>query len=93
MKEIEKEFKLIEMLADVWNGYLELLEQHPCDRQEFCDAIHRLQHLIMIRETRRNHPDMFPMQIETTIEIDNLDNIEEELSLKLKKEIEKTLNS
>lgn len=88
----EKELNLIEILANVWNEYLQLPEQHCNDRQEFCEAIHRLQHLLMIRDARRNHPDVFPYQIETTIEIDNMENIEEELSSKLKEKIEKTLN-
>ena len=55
------------LLAMAWNQYLTLEIQHPCDRQEFLDAIHRAQHLIMIREVRREHPDIFP--------IDNRSNI------------------
>jgi hypothetical protein len=71
---LEKELEIISLLVNVWNKYLELPEQHCCDRQEFCDAIHRLQHLVMIRDARRNHPDIFPNQVETTIEIENFDN-------------------
>ena len=55
----EKELNLIEILANVWNEYLQLPEQHCNDRQEFCEAIHRLQHLLMIRDARRNHPDVW----------------------------------
>lgn len=58
MKE-KQEQEIIDLLALAWNKFLHLEEQHPCDREEFMRAIHQAQHLIMIRETRRNHPEQF----------------------------------
>lgn len=39
---IESEIKLVNMLGDVWNIFLDLPVEHQCDAQEFCQSIHRL---------------------------------------------------
>jgi len=57
MENQEKE--ILDLLALAWNEFLHLEEQHPQDKMEFMRAIHQAQHLIMIRETRRNHPEIF----------------------------------
>ncbi len=55
----EKEIELTETLGSVWNEFLKLEPKHPLDNHEFVDAIHKAQHLIMIRAARRDHPDIF----------------------------------
>lgn len=57
----DEESKLIELTAELWNGYSRLQEQHPSDKEEFCRALHICQHLIMIRAVRRADSDMFPV--------------------------------
>ena len=57
MNEAQKE--LINLTAQLWNKYIKLPQQHPCDKEQFCHALHICQHLIMIREARRNDPQLF----------------------------------
>ncbi|KKN49200.1 hypothetical protein LCGC14_0645410 [marine sediment metagenome] len=37
------------LLAFVWNEFLSLPSAHVMEKQEFMDAIHRAQHIIMAR--------------------------------------------
>lgn len=83
----EEEQKLIGLTADLWNAYNELPEQHPCDKEEFCHALHICQHLIMIRSVRRMDTDMFP-----AYEKDENTLIAEEIGKQIKDEIEKEFN-
>jgi hypothetical protein len=55
----DKEIRILILLADAWNEFLDLPMQHNCDSTEMMAAIHRAQHLVMIRETRRTHPTLF----------------------------------
>lgn len=57
------EIDLIERLANIWNDFLKLPEQHEVDKVEFMHNIHACQYLLMSRETRRNHPDIFYFDI------------------------------
>ena len=57
----EKELEAINISAKLWNAYNALEEQHPCDKEEFCRALHICQHLIMIRAIRRMDNDTFPI--------------------------------
>lgn len=53
-----EEHRLAQMLGDVWNAYLELPIEHPCEREEFCRAIHACQDMILSRPAiRAMHPD------------------------------------
>jgi len=55
------EKEIIDLLVLAWNKFIRLDEQHPCDKSEFMDAIHKAQQLIMIRDARRNNPEIFPI--------------------------------
>jgi hypothetical protein len=55
----EAEINLLELSADLWNGFLSLEKYHPNDDQEFCFHIHSLQRIIMSREAIRNNPNLF----------------------------------
>lgn len=46
--------------AAVAFGRLE--EQHPAERQEFANAIHMCQHLLVIRIARRHYPVGWPVK-------------------------------
>lgn len=60
MMELEPaEDEIIEHLAAAWNLHAALPVQHPSDAAEMMDAIHRAQHLVMVRPTRRANPDIF----------------------------------
>lgn len=87
----DKEIELIEMLNTFWNEYVKLPQQHPCDQQEMCQAIHVAQHLLMIREMRRNHSDMFPIYTEVNVAVDSLDTMEQQISDAVNSEINNIL--
>lgn len=73
----DQEKEIIDLTAEIWNKYIQLPVQHPCDRDEFCKALHICQHLVMIRETRENNRDLFYIESENKI---NIDITKEELS-------------
>lgn len=54
----EQEIILLDKTADLYNDFTALEEQHPLDLSEFVAHLHVLQQLIMIRSTRRMHPDL-----------------------------------
>ncbi|UNA05728.1 hypothetical protein PQA65_gp14 [Yersinia phage vB_YenM_42.18] len=41
------------MLGDAWNQYLQLPIEHPCERDEFCRAIHACQGIVLARPAIR----------------------------------------
>lgn len=43
-----------------------LEEQHPAERQEFANAIHMCQHLLVIRIARRHYPAGWPVKKRAT---------------------------
>lgn len=49
----EQEKKIVEMLGEVWNLFLELPVQNPTANQEFCAGIHVLQHHVAARPALR----------------------------------------
>ena len=73
MTEDEKE--LIMMLNDVYEKYVGLPVQHHDDMPEFVNALHILQHLVMIRDVRRMNPDMFPLNLQADATLDSLDDM------------------
>lgn len=58
------EKEIINLLSTAWNKFIKLDEQHPSDKYEFMDAIHKAQQLLMIRDARRNNSEIFPIYIE-----------------------------
>lgn len=53
------ELALIDQTAALTNDFHALPEMHPGDQAEFVLAMHQIQRLIMVRSTRREHPDVF----------------------------------
>lgn len=47
------EHAVLNHLVDAWNAFNELPVQHPAHKQEFTQAIHQLQRLVMSRPTSR----------------------------------------
>ena len=68
----DNEMNVINLLSEAWNEYIKLEHQHPCDKEEFCRALHVCQHLIMIRDIRRQNPELFPIYDEQGNEIKNI---------------------
>lgn len=81
---IEKERNIIHLLQIIYEEYSSLPEQHDSDMKEFVEALHRLQHLVMIRSVRRNYSDLFPIK-------NNFINIEEIESI-ITQELQKRFN-
>lgn len=53
----QEEQSVMDGLVSAWNRFIKLEKQHPCDINEFGDAIHRLQGLLSMRPLRRQYPD------------------------------------
>jgi len=64
----DAELDLVMQMNDLYLQYLELPVQHKDDKDEFVEALHRLQHLVMVRSARRDHPDLFPISISAKVE-------------------------
>lgn len=48
-----EERAIVDAAARIWNDFLDLPIEHPCDRQEFCAAVHAVQALVLMRPGRR----------------------------------------
>lgn len=57
----QQEIDIIMLLENIYQKFSALEEQHYKDKEEFIQALHVLQHLIMIRGVRREYPDLFPL--------------------------------
>lgn len=78
-----KEVNIINLLQTIYEEYSSLDEQHDSDTPEFIEALHRLQHLIMIRSVRRKYPDLFPIK-DNKLNINELEKIiSQEINKKL----------
>ena len=53
---IQQEGKIMDFLVASWNKFVKLDKQHPDDKRDFCDGIHKCQHILMSRVLRRNYP-------------------------------------
>lgn len=53
----QREARVVELLAEAWNAYVQLPVEHPMAQAEFCTAIHRCQDMVLARPGRRalNH--------------------------------------
>jgi hypothetical protein len=45
----EYEQRVVAVLGQAWNMFLELPDLHPSDRQEFMQAIHQAQNIVLAR--------------------------------------------
>jgi hypothetical protein len=52
-KVTEQEAKVVGLLAEAWNEFLKLPQEHPMAQQEFCTAIHECQDKVLARGGRR----------------------------------------
>ena len=78
-----EEKEIVLLLNDVYEKYSSLQQQHHSDMDEFVNALHILQHLVMIRSVRRKYPGMFPMNLQTSVTMDSFNDmspIEEAIS-------------
>lgn len=53
VKVTEQEARVIGLLAEAWNEFLKLPQEHPMAQQEFCTAIHGCQDKVLARGGRR----------------------------------------
>lgn len=54
-----EEYNVMESLMKAWDSFAALPKQNNDDYTAFKDAIHRCQHLLMIRQVRKNHSDFY----------------------------------
>lgn len=57
----QEELDLCNKLGECFNDFIALPRQHSMETAEFCDAVHRLQTLVMARVAQRIHPESFPI--------------------------------
>jgi len=50
----DDEVLVVHLLADAWNAFCDLPEEHPSDADEFCRAIHAAQDIVLARPARRD---------------------------------------
>ena len=81
----EQEKNIVYLLQSVYEEFSALDEQHESDKKEFIEALHRLQHLIMIRSVRRNYSDLFPIRNSKIYE--NIGLLETEISKALQEKL------
>ena len=47
------------IIVNAHNSFIELEQTHPSDIQDWTNAIHTLQRIMMARVTRRDYPEQF----------------------------------
>jgi hypothetical protein len=50
----DAERRVVMLLAEAWNAFLELPVEHPSNTDEFCRAIHAAQDKVLARVGRRD---------------------------------------
>lgn len=75
MKTLKKEEQILKKLADCWNEFAELKQQHPSERDDFLNGIHKCQYVLSMRFARYSRPDLFPEKEETNNEDVNKEQI------------------
>ena len=58
----EQEKGILKALADVWNLFMDLPEEHPDDRNDFRYHIHRLQDMVAARPALRSYNRILPVE-------------------------------
>jgi len=61
--DINIEDQIESCLIEAHNLFLKLSIQHDNDLAEWVYAMHELQKLMMIRKTRRDYPDRYPLKV------------------------------
>lgn len=51
---------LLYKIAEIWNMFLTLEEQHPDEKNDFKEGIHKCQAVLGMRFAREYKPDLFP---------------------------------
>lgn len=54
------EKQVLDYLTKSYNSFVKLEEQHPSEKEEFAEAIHKCQGLIALRIARKKFPSIFP---------------------------------
>jgi hypothetical protein len=54
-----EELEVSKSIVAAWNGFINLKQSHPSDKQEFHQAIHTLQKTLGMRVLRRDYPDFW----------------------------------
>jgi hypothetical protein len=53
---------VVRLLAEAWNAYLALPVEHPNEREEFMQGVHRCQDIVAVRVARRADPETWPVK-------------------------------
>ncbi len=75
LKMTDDEKEIVLMLNDLYERYIALPEQHSKDKEEFVNALHVIQHLVMVRSVRRRYPEMFPINLKVDAKIDDINDM------------------
>jgi hypothetical protein len=55
----DKEQKIVDLLAEAHNNFIELNRTHPMEMTEWVSSLHKLQDLLGARVLRRDYPETF----------------------------------
>lgn len=58
----DKEGQVMDALVKAFNAFCSLEQQHPDERRDFKDGIHRCQDLLAVRIARRKYPIGWPVK-------------------------------
>lgn len=53
----EQEIKVMDKICEGYSEFLKLEMQHPCEMQDFVNAIHSIQSILALRVVRRSYPN------------------------------------
>ncbi len=56
----EKEQLVMDKLMEAYSAFLDLSKEHPDERSDFVDGIHRCQDVLAVRICRRIYPKGWP---------------------------------
>lgn len=56
------EEEILKHLVQAYNLFAELDSQHPNEKEDFCDGIHKCQYVLGMRIAREYRPDLFPIK-------------------------------
>lgn len=61
-KEIEKDLKIFEMSAELWNEFIKLEVEHESETKDMAFFIHGVQGILATRIARKQNPKIFSFQ-------------------------------
>jgi len=56
---MDEEKEILDLLAEAFNKFSKLSNQHPNEIKDFVDGIHKCQYVLGMRFARKDYPEIF----------------------------------